>query len=773
MPLPPFVMRFGRFLLLNSLLGAVFIALLAAPGAAGAPRRTSQLPPRQAAPPGVGLVINEIDYDQSGIDTAEFIEIKNTAGAPVDLAGYEVTLINGNGGGAAIYQSIPLPAVALEAGAYYVVCANSATVTPCDLDVTPDTDLIQNGAPDAVALRQGESVIDTVSYEGDTAAPYTEGSGVGLEDLAGVAQAGLSRFPDGIDSDQNNVDLSLRCSTPGLANTADSSNCGGPTPSPTPTAGPTSTPTTTTTPGPTGQLVINEIDYDQAGVDSAEFIELLNVDVLAVDLSQYTIELVNGNGGGAAIYKTISLPSVLLPAGGYFVVCANAATVTACDLDLLPDTDLIQNGAPDAVALRLGALLNDTVSYEGDTGAPYTEGSGAGLEDLSTLPLVGLSRFPNGQDTDQNNVDLSRRCISPGQPNVAADVNCDMPPSATPTATATATLTPTATATPTLGPSPTATATTEPPTDTPTPTASPTATATLTPTLTPTPTPLPTPALLVVNEVDYDQAGTDMAEFIEIKNNDSQPVDLGAYTLELVNGNGGVAVVYKSIPLPALSLPAADYFVVCANAATVANCDLDVTPDSNLIQNGPTDAVALRFGVTLVDTLSYEGDTAPPYTEGSGVGLDDDGLTTGAGLARFPDGVDTDVNNIDFSLRFITPGEANTSDPVATPTPTPTPTATPTATASPTSTPTATLTPTPSLTPSLTPTRTPTATPTLTPTQTPTPPATATSTATATLPSPTATATATRTPAPPTPSVTPPTPSWSIYLPVVMRQGQP
>lgn len=772
MPLRPLVMRFGRFLLLNSLLGAIFLALLAAPGAAGAARRAARPAAPEAAPDSAGLVINEIDYDQSGVDTAEFIEIKNSAATPIDLGGYEVTLINGNGGGAAIYLSISLPTMLLDAGAYFVVCANAATVAVCDLDVAPDTDLVQNGAPDAVALRQGETVIDTVSYEGDTGAPYTEGSGVGLEDLSGAVQSGISRYPDGVDSDQNNIDLSLRCMTPGAANTSENSNCSGPTPSPTPTGGPTLTPTMTTTPGPAGQLVVNEIDYDQAGVDSAEFIELRNVDVFPIDLSQYTIELVNGNGGGAAVYKTVSLPTVSLPAGGYFVVCANAATVALCDLDVSPDTDLIQNGAPDAVALRLGALLIDTVSYEGDTGAPYTEGSGVSLEDLSTLPLIGLSRFPDGQDSNQNNIDLSRRCISPGQPNVASDANCDMTATATPTPTATATLTATATATPTSGPSPTPSNTPDPPTATATATASPTATPTLTPTLTPTPTPLPTPALLVVNEVDYDQASTDLAEFIEIKNNDSLPVDLGAYVVELVNGNGGVAVVYKSVPLPATSLAAGDYFVICANAAAVLNCDLDISPDTNLIQNGPTDAVALRFGPTLVDTLSYEGDTAPPYTEGSGVGLEDDGLTMGASLARFPDGIDSDVNNVDFSLRFITPGEANTSDPVATPTPTPTATASPTATPTPL-TPTATSTP--SATPSPTVTRTPTPTPTptsiATATSTASPSATATPTPTATLTPPAATAT--RTPAPPTPSATPPTMTWFVYLPVAMHGPRP
>ena len=164
------------------------------------------------------LVVNEIDYDQPGTDAAEFLEIKNVSGAPVDLTGHSVELVNGTGGGAAVYQTIALPSTTLAAGDYFVVCANAATVANCDLDVAPDTNLIQNGAPDAVAIRLGSTVVDTVSYEGDTGAPYTEGSGVGLEDDPSLADRGISRCADGVDTDQNNADFLFASATPGAAN---------------------------------------------------------------------------------------------------------------------------------------------------------------------------------------------------------------------------------------------------------------------------------------------------------------------------------------------------------------------------------------------------------------------------------------------------------------------------------------------------------------------------------------------------------------------------
>jgi predicted extracellular nuclease len=170
-------------------------------------------------------------------------------------------------------------------------------------------------------------------------------------------------------------------------------------------------------------LVINEIDYDQPGTDAAEFIEIKNVSAGSINLDNYTLQLVNGVDGGAAVYQTIDLPNVNLAAGDYFVICGNAATVANCDLDVTPDTNLIQNGAPDGSGVRLSGALVDAVSYEGNTGAPYTEGSGVGLEDDPALTNMGISRCADGVDTDVNNVDLSFRSITPGATN-----DCPPPP---------------------------------------------------------------------------------------------------------------------------------------------------------------------------------------------------------------------------------------------------------------------------------------------------------------------------------------------------------
>jgi hypothetical protein len=158
------------------------------------------------------LVINEIDYDQPGTDIAEFLEIKNTGGTSANLDTYELRLINGAGG--ATYQTINLPDVNLNSGDYYVICSDVATVANCDLDII---NAIQNGDPDAIALYDGATLIDTVSYGGDVPG-YTETTGA-QKDLSGIASMGISRYPDGQDTDNNSLDFAFMCITPGSENT--------------------------------------------------------------------------------------------------------------------------------------------------------------------------------------------------------------------------------------------------------------------------------------------------------------------------------------------------------------------------------------------------------------------------------------------------------------------------------------------------------------------------------------------------------------------------
>ena len=59
----------------------------------------------------------------------------------------------------------------------------------------------------------------------------------------------------------------------------------------------------------------------------------------------------------------------------------------------------------------------DAVSYEGDAGAPYFEGSGTGLEDSPSVANRSISRCPDGADTNVNNLDFQPLSSSPGSTN--------------------------------------------------------------------------------------------------------------------------------------------------------------------------------------------------------------------------------------------------------------------------------------------------------------------------------------------------------------------
>jgi len=177
-------------------------------------------------------------------------------------------------------------------------------------------------------------------------------------------------------------------------------------------------------PAPRAAVVINEVDYQQPVSDNAEFIELKNTGSSAVSLSGYTVELVEVVSGAASVYKTLTLPSATVPANGYYVICFGLGTVSNCSVFFGPTVSAIHNTLPGAIGLRNAGVLVDAVSWGGSVPAPYTEGTGCPQADDGVNYGIGLSRFPDGVDTNDNSVDWSRRCISPGLPNSAGSSGC-------------------------------------------------------------------------------------------------------------------------------------------------------------------------------------------------------------------------------------------------------------------------------------------------------------------------------------------------------------
>ena len=121
------------------------------------------------------VFINELHYDNDGIDANESVEIAGTAGT--SLAGWKVLLYNGGDG--RVYSTVSL------AGTLPTQCGGHGTL----VFAIPGA---QNGAPDGLALVNGSgTVMQFLSYEGGftatdgaasgrvaTAIPASEGTGV-------------------------------------------------------------------------------------------------------------------------------------------------------------------------------------------------------------------------------------------------------------------------------------------------------------------------------------------------------------------------------------------------------------------------------------------------------------------------------------------------------------------------------------------------------------------------------------------------------------------
>jgi hypothetical protein len=162
-------------------------------------------------------------------------------------------------------------------------------------------------------------------------------------------------------------------------------------------------------------------------------------------------------------------------------------------------------------------------------------------------------------------------------------------------------------------------------------------------------------ASIIINEIDYDQPGSDTTEFIELFNSGTEGIILDGYFIDLING--GNSSVYRSIDLTGFTIEPDNYFVVCNDVTQVANCNHAFTTNTGWIQNGAPDAVALYDGIGLLDSLSYEGDL-PPFTEGSAL-TEVDSNSFIASISRLPNGIDTNNNLLDYKLGCITPGATN------------------------------------------------------------------------------------------------------------------
>ncbi len=178
--------------------------------------------------------------------------------------------------------------------------------------------------------------------------------------------------------------------------------------------------------------------------------------------------------------------------------------------------------------------------------------------------------------------------------------------------------------------------------------------------------PVPTSDLtLLINELDYDQPGDDINEFLEIYNNGGSDVDLSEVEVIRINGSGGAEYGGGRIQLSGTLAPGG-YFVVGSDTLTVdggAMVQREFTKDG--LQNGP-DAVALydKTAGAVIDAVAYEGEvpSALPLVEGTPIPATvADANDKEGSLCRVSNGGDTGDDATDFGFCATpTPGAANT-----------------------------------------------------------------------------------------------------------------
>jgi len=160
---------------------------------------------------------------------------------------------------------------------------------------------------------------------------------------------------------------------------------------------------------------------------------------------------------------------------------------------------------------------------------------------------------------------------------------------------------------------------------------------------------------IFINEIDYDQDGTDNAEFIEIC------ALAGSYStviVKCVNGNGNS--VYNTFELGNITLSneSNGYGFYLLGPSGMVGVDFSTGWTTDEVQNGAPDAVELWVNGSVVDAVSYE-DSGAPMTDSNGgsleqtSGLSETNSTGNNSIGR------VGLDGSSWQTMTITPGSAN------------------------------------------------------------------------------------------------------------------
>jgi hypothetical protein len=170
-------------------------------------------------------------------------------------------------------------------------------------------------------------------------------------------------------------------------------------------------------------LVINEIDADQPGDDTLEFIELMNIGAGELQLDEgWRIDVFNGANGLLKDSWTFSNAPVL--GSDQMALIGNSLVVDAAPegVDTIEAPEgFVENDQESIAIYRWDGpsqdwIFVDAVAWGEVPSSGPGEGSQAPMDDPTGELSIG--RCPNGQDTDDNATDFSQMPPSPGQVNI-------------------------------------------------------------------------------------------------------------------------------------------------------------------------------------------------------------------------------------------------------------------------------------------------------------------------------------------------------------------
>ncbi|TVZ23017.1 putative secreted protein (Por secretion system target) [Dokdonia sp. Hel_I_63] len=364
------------------------------------------------------LLINEIDADNTGTDTMEFVELYDGGTGNTLLDGYTVVFYNGSSDTS--YASYSLDGFTTNANGFFVL-GNESIATA---SIVFASNGIQNGA-DAVALYKDatndfangsivdlDNLLDAVVYDTNDA------DDDGLLILLKEGQEQLNE-----DELSNKDTFSLQRFTNGSGGLRETATYVNALPTPGATNNNATEPIT---------LVINELDADTAGSDSQEFLEIFDGGQGNTSLSGFVVVAYNGNGD--AVYNTFDLEGFTTNEEGYFVL-GNADVL---NVDLVIPSNSFQNGA-DAIGLYQGTAVDfpngsvvtldrlvDAIVYgtDDDTDLELIVLLNSGQQQLNensngSKDSESLQRIPNGQGGTRNTANYIAQTPTPGGANDA------------------------------------------------------------------------------------------------------------------------------------------------------------------------------------------------------------------------------------------------------------------------------------------------------------------------------------------------------------------